>query len=61
MKITFECEQEEGELLLKGRDAYFAMEEIYSKVRNYLKYAEQTPETSEKLLEEVRAISGQFV
>lgn len=61
MKITFECEQEEGELLLKGRDAYFAMDEIYNKVRNYLKYAEQTPESSETLLEEIRSLSGQFV
>ena len=61
MKITFECEQEEGELLLKGRDAYFAMEEIYTKVRNYLKYSEPTAEASESLLEEIRMISGQFV
>lgn len=58
MKIIVEFEdKEEAELYLSGPQAWGKLDDIYQKVRGYLKHCEPNLESAVALLEEVRGMS----
>lgn len=58
MKVTLEFDDHnEAAVYLKAPQLALALDEIYNKVRSYLKHQEPDLESAVKLLEEVKGLS----